>query len=154
VTKSTAAVKDTAGTKSAVVPDYIVAEDTTSPYVRGDATAHYFIIYIKDPATQQSAVMSTMAKMDAFNSSQMPEKRLQSKQVLIDSKNKLINIRQFKNRDDAMSYYNMVKGQSQLFSDMKPEQYAITVISTTNFGTLLTERDVDAYNKFFRRVYK
>ena len=84
----------------------------------------------------------------------VPEKRLVSKQVLIDSKNKLINIRQFKNREDAMPYFNQIKKQDQLFNDLKPEQYAITCISNTNFSILLSEKNVDEYNKFFRRVYK
>ena len=144
----------TAKDTSAKVKENVIAEDTTSLYKRSDETVHYFIVYIKDPATPQSAVMSTMAKIDAFNSTQVPEKRLQGKQVLIDSKNKLINIRQFKNAADVMSYYNLVKKQAQLFSDMKPEQFSITAISTTNFSILLTEKNVDEYNKFFKRVYK
>lgn len=144
---------DTAG--KAPVANNVVVEDTTSPYSRSDAAIHYFVIYIKDPTTPQSAVMSTMAKVDAYNSSVVPEKRLQGKQVLIDSKNKLINIRQFKNRDDVMAYYAQIKKQAQLFSDLKPEQYAITCISTTNFSILLSEKDIDLYNtKFFNRVYK
>jgi hypothetical protein len=95
-----------------------------------------------------------MAKVDAYNSSVVPEKRVQGKQVLIDSKNKLINIRQFKNREDVMAYYNLIKKQTQLFDDLKAGQYAITCISTTNFSTLLSEKNVDEYNKFFTRVYK
>jgi tetratricopeptide (TPR) repeat protein len=148
-----AAVKDTAAGKQPVA-EPVVTEDTTSPYKRSDADIHYFVIYFKDPATLQSSIMSTMAKINAYNSSVVPEKRLQSKQVLIDSKNKLLNVRQFKNREDALAYFNQVKKQDQLFSDLKPEQYAITAISTTNFSTLLSEKNIDDYNKFFRRVYK
>lgn len=148
----------TAGKDSAVkapVNEPVVMEDTTSPYTRSDAAMHYFVIYIKDPATPQPSIMSTMAKVDAYNSSVVPEKRLQSKQVIIDSKNKLINVRQFKNRDDVMAYYAQVKKQAQLFSDLKPEQYAISCISTTNFSILLSEKNIDLYNsKFFNRVYK
>ncbi|HLP51421.1 MAG TPA: tetratricopeptide repeat protein [Chitinophagales bacterium] len=144
--------KDTVAKQPVV--DNVVVEDTTSPYSRSDAAIHYFVIYIKDPTTPQSAVMSTMAKVDAYNSSVVPEKRLQGKQVLIDSKNKLINVRQFKNRDDVMAYYAQIKKQAQLFSDLKPEQYAITCISTTNFSILLSEKNIDIYNKFFNRVYK
>ena len=152
IAKSNTAVKDTVAKQTVIEP--AVTEDTTSVYVRSDAAVHYFIIYIKDPATPQSSVMSTMAKVDAYNSSVVPEKRLQGKQVMIDSKNKLINIRQFKNREDVMAYYNQIKKQSQLFDDLKAGQYAITCISTTNFGTLLSEKNVDEYNKFFTRVYK
>lgn len=153
-TRNTSLAKDTSARASNVAQN-VVEEDTTSPYVRSDAAVHYFIIYIKDATTPQSAIMSTMAKVDAFNSTQFTDKRLVAKQVLIDSKNKLINIRQFMNREDVMSYYKVIKSQDQLFSDLKKEQYAITCISTINFSTLLSEKNVDLYNeKFFKRVYK
>jgi tetratricopeptide (TPR) repeat protein len=129
-------------------------EDTTSVYTRTDAALHYFIIYIKDPATPQSAIMSTLAKVDAFNSNTFDLKRLQTKQVVIDSKNKLINIRQFKNKEDVLSYFNVVKTQQHLFSDLQLSQYEICCISVPNFSTLLSEKDIDTYLKFFRRVYK
>jgi hypothetical protein len=130
-----------------------LAEDTTGPYKRSDEAVHYFIIYFTDPSVPQSAIMSTMAKVDAYNSTQFPTKRLQTKQVLIDSKNKLLNVRQFKNKEDVMAYYNAIKTHTELFSDMKNGQFAITAISTTNFSTLLSEKKVDEYNKFFNRVY-
>ncbi len=153
-TANVSTVKDSSG-KATNVAQNVVVEDTTSPYVRSDAAVHYFIIYIKDATTPQGAIMSTMAKVDAFNSTQFTDKRLVSKQVLIDSKNKLINVRQFKNREEVMSYYKVIKSQDQLFSDLKKEQYAITCISTLNFSTLLSEKNVDLYNeKFFKRVYK
>ena len=99
--------------------------------------------------------MSTQAKVDAYNSTQFANQRLQIKQVMIDSKNKLLNIRQFKSKVDVMAYYNSIVTQGQLFNDMKPDQYAVAAISTINFSTLLSEKDIDAYiNKFFNRVYK
>ena len=144
-----AEVKDTAS-----VTTNVAVVDTTSPYTRSDVAVHYFVIYIKDPTTPQSAVMSTMAKVDAFNSTQFEKRRLASKQVVIDSKNKLINIRQFKDRADVMDYYKIIKTQSQLFSDLRPEQFAISCISILNFSVLLSEKNIDEYNKFFTRVYK
>ena len=153
--KDTASKASTPGATTDVSAPPVATEDTTSPYKRSDDAVHYFIIYIKDPATPQSAVMATSAKVDAYNSTQFADKRLQVKQVMIDSKNKLLNIRQFKSKADVMVYYNSVVTQGQLFSDMKPEQYAVAAISTVNFSTLLSEKDIDTYiNKFFNRVYK
>lgn len=149
---ATTTVADTVA--SAPAPEPVVMEDTTSPYTRSDAAVHYVIIYIKDPTTPQPSIMSTMAKVDAFNSTQFEVKRLVSKQVIIDSKNKLLNIRQFKNKEDVMAYLNVMRKQNQLFSDLKPEQYSIVAISTINFATLLSLKDIAEYEKFFKRVYK
>lgn len=150
----TGANVDTVASAGAPTPEPVVMEDTTSPYTRSDAAVHYVIIYIKDPATAQPSIMSTMAKIDAFNSTQFEIKRLVSKQVIIDSKNKLLNIRQFKNKEDVMAYLNVMRKQNQLFSDLKPEQYSIVAISTINFAQLLSLKDIAEYEKFFKRVYK
>lgn len=144
-------VKDTAVAKPS--GPVVAVEDTTSPYVRNDAAVHLFVVYIKDPAVSANATTSVVVKLSAFNSTQFENNHLQTKSVLIDSKNKLINVRQFKSRAEAMDYYNIVSKQDQLFSDMQPAQYEITVMSTINFATLLSLKDIDVYQKFFRRVY-
>jgi hypothetical protein len=154
VAKNTTTVKDTFA-KQPTALNLIPQEDTTSPYVRTDNGIHYFIVYIKDPAVTPNSVMNTIAKLNAFNAStEYASRRLQAKQIIINSTNKLINIKQFKDRADAMAYYNLIKGQGQLFDDMQKPQYVLTVISTVNFATLLSEKDIDAYQKYFNRVYK
>jgi tetratricopeptide (TPR) repeat protein len=153
-TTGKAAAKDSTGKVIAVAADTETQEDTTGPYKRSDALTHYFIIYIKDPAAQQSAIMNIMAKVNAFNSLQFAAKKLQAKQVIIDKTNRLLNIRQFNNHDDAMAYYRTIITQKQLFSDLTPDQITITVISTLNFSTLLSNKDIDNYQTFFNRVYR
>jgi len=150
--KDTTSKGATAGSASNT-PD-VVSEDTTSIYKRSDDAVQLFVIYIKDPATPKSAVMSTIAKINAYNSTQYADKRLQAKQSLLDAKNQLIAVRQFKSKDDVMVYYNSIITQTQLFNDMKPEQYSLTAISMPNYSILISEKDVDTYNKFFNRVYK
>lgn len=147
--------KDTAVAKPAAPEPVVIQEDTTSPYTRTDNAVHYFIVYIKDPAVTASAVMNTIAKLNAFNgSTEYASRKLQAKQIIINSTNKLINVKQFKDRADAMAYYNFVKGQKQLFDEMQPAQYVLTCISTVNFATLLNEKDIDTYQKYFMRVYR
>jgi tetratricopeptide (TPR) repeat protein len=156
---ATTNAKDTTGKGAATAVSggnapNVVQEDTTSPYVRSDDAVHLFVIYIKDPATTKAAIMSTLAKVNAYNSTQFPDKRLTAKQSLIDAKNQLIAVRQFKSKADVLAYYNSIITQGQLFSDMQASQYALTAISMPNFSTLLSEKDIDAYIKFFKRVYK
>ncbi|MDB5284639.1 MAG: Tetratricopeptide domain protein [Bacteroidota bacterium] len=162
VQKQAGTVKDTAAIQqggATSIEDALKAaeqqEDTTSPYKRSDQEVHYFIIYIKDPAVTQGAIMSTMAMVDAFNSLQYSGRKLQSKPVTINKDNRVLTVRQFKNKEDVLAYYNSIKTQGQLFTGLKPGQFAITAISTSNFSTLISEKDVDLYiNKFFNRVYK
>jgi hypothetical protein len=149
-----AAGKAGAGGQAALDSASVVQEDTTSPYKRADNAIHYFIFYIKDPAVTQNAIASVRAKIDAFNSLQFPDKRLEIKAAMIDKNNRLLHVRQFKNAADAVAYFNVIKTQSQLFNDLKPAQYSIVVMSTDNYHMLVDTKDIDAYNKFFYRVYK
>jgi tetratricopeptide (TPR) repeat protein len=130
----------------------VMQEDTTSSYKRTDNIAHYFLVYITDPTVTQAALSATIAQVDAYNSS-TSTKKLTTKQIMVDSKTKLINVRQFSNREEGMDYYKVTIKQTQLLSELKPEQYRVALISSINFGTLLTEKDIDAYLKFFNRVY-
>lgn len=137
-----------------VKPENGVVEDTTSVYVRSDAAVHYCIIYVNDPSVTSGIMVNTLAKVQAFNSTQYENSKLQTKQVVIDSKNKVLNVKQFKTGADAMAYYKVLVKQAQLFDELKKEQYTIAVISTMNFGTLLGEKDIVTYLKFMQRVYK
>ncbi len=157
-TASSVTAKDTTGKSPAVsgsntAPE-VFSEDTTSIYKRSDDAVQLFVIYIKDPATPKSAIMSTIAKLNAYNSTQFADKKLQAKQSMLDAKNQLIAVRQFRSKADVMTYYNSVITQTQLFNDMKPDQYSLTAISMPNYSILISEKDVDTYNKFFNRVYR
>lgn len=143
-------VQDT--TTAVTIQQAAPQEDTTSSYKRTDNIAHYFVVYITDPTVSAAAISATIAQVDAFNSSTSTLK-LTTKQVLLDSKTKLINVRQFANSQVGMEYFNNTIKQKQLFSELKPEQYELILISSVNFGTLLTEKDIQAYLRFFKRVY-
>ncbi|MCS6935129.1 MAG: tetratricopeptide repeat protein [Chitinophagales bacterium] len=141
-------------TTNATTQSPAVTEDTTSPYVRSDAVAHYFILFTNHPEVTPAIITSAVAKINAYNSTVYEKMRLQTKQVKVDSKTTIITVRQFPNAADALSYFKSIKTQSQLFDDFKAGQYSIACISATNFSTLLSQRDMDAYLKFFNRVYK
>lgn len=132
----------------------VVTEDTTSIYVRSDAAVHYFILFTNNPEVTSASITSAVAKINAFNANVYEKSRLQTKQVKVDSKTTIINVRQFPSGAEAMSYFNSIKTQAQLFDDFKAGQYSIACISTSNFSTLLTERNMEDYLKFFKRVYK
>lgn len=127
-------------------------EDTASPYKRTDNDIHYVIVYINDTVSN-SAFMSTMALINAYNSTQANYKGLATQTKLINASNKVLRITKFKNRDEAMPYYKILKAQTQLFGSLKPYKYSISVISDTNYKTLFNLENIDDYNKYFKRVY-
>lgn len=130
-------------------------EDPTSPYKVGDEQPHYFIVFVKDAAVTQPSISAVLAKVDAYNSTNHTAKRLTTKQVLVDSKGtRIINSRQFKNKADAMAYFADIKKQGHLFTELKPEQHEIAVISSANYSSFLSAKDVAQYMKFFARHYK
>lgn len=64
-----------------------------------------------------------------------------------------INIRTFKNKDDAMDYYNFVNSKPDALKGIDKKDYQIFVISVDNLSVLLKRTDVDEYKVFFNAKY-
>jgi hypothetical protein len=167
--KTTPAPVDTVGKKTSPKPGPVLGGDTTKPsapatpvvpeeefpYKVSPEQPHFFAVFIKDAAVTQPNISAVLAKIDAFNSTNYTAKKLTTKQILVDAKGtRMINSRQFKNKDEAIIYFNDIKKQTHLFSELKPEQFEIALISSPNFGTFLSTKDVAQYIRFFNINYK
>lgn len=135
-----------------VVP--VVTEDTSSIYKRTDNEVHYFIVYIKDAAVTENSLLSVKAKIEAYNSTVYETKKLVTKRVQVDSKTRVINVRQFKNKEDVVNYFKDLSKQNQLFTELLPSQYNMVAVSITNWDILTSNKTIDDYQKFFARLYK
>ena len=65
----------------------------------------------------------------------------------------MVAIQSFKNTDEAEKYYIEFIKSDKFFKDLGIRAYDIYTISKSNFRTLLSERNVDAYALFFVRNY-
>ncbi len=64
-----------------------------------------------------------------------------------------LTIRTFKDKDDAMGYYNFILATPELFKNMGKKDYQLFSISIENFTELRKKDNFDEYNTFFGAKY-
>jgi hypothetical protein len=64
-----------------------------------------------------------------------------------------INIRTFKNKDDAMDYYTFLNSKPEALKTLDKKEYQVFVISVDNLSVLLKRNDVEEYKVFFDAKY-
>jgi tetratricopeptide (TPR) repeat protein len=65
----------------------------------------------------------------------------------------LVTIQTFKDKEDAMGYYNFLNSKPELFKSIDKKDYHILAISTDNIGVLLKKDNFDDYKTFFNAKY-
>jgi hypothetical protein len=74
--------------------------------------------------------------------------------LLFDHRLKIIILKSFTNKQDALSYYNLFYNHDDVFGNVSPDNYQLYVISVNNLPTLLSEKKTDLYEDFYRSFYR
>jgi tetratricopeptide (TPR) repeat protein len=157
VTSAKTTGKDTVATKPApkvaAAPRPAFDSDTTTEiYGKSDNAPHNVVIYFLDPSAIANAPMS---KLDAFNAASFEANKLTTRTVAMDKDNNLINIKPFKNKDDAMAYVAALKAKmKEVMPALGDDQYFIGAISSLNYSTLISTKKINNYRHFYRVNYK
>ncbi|MBX2903858.1 MAG: hypothetical protein KF872_09905 [Chitinophagales bacterium] len=125
-----------------------------SNFVFNADAPHLVMLFFKDPSVTQTQIMAAVAAINKFNAETFATLRLTAKSVLLDEKNKLITIRQFKNKTSAAEYTAAFAAQQSLMKDIDPAKYYLASISFENFSKLLTEKKSDVYEQFYLWKYE
>jgi tetratricopeptide (TPR) repeat protein len=156
-TKSTTIVKDTvpAAPKPApvAVAKTIFDTDTlTEIYGKSDNAPHYVVLYFLDPAAYSYDVDR---RIDMYNDTTFEASKLASKSTLLDKDNKLIMVKQFKNKDAAQAYLTAINAKlGDIMKGIAPDQYFLGSISMLNYSTLISTKKINNYMHFYRANYK
>lgn len=65
----------------------------------------------------------------------------------------LIAVEKFKNKDEAMEYYNVVLKEDGIMGTVKREDYSLVLISRNNYNQFLKDKAIADYLGFFRANY-
>jgi len=148
--------KDTVATAAAPQPkpfkpliDTVISNFNYTP----DAP-HLLMVFFKDPTVQQAQIAAAVANINQFNGQNFAALKLSAKPVLIDDKNKLITVRQFKNANLASEYSTAFVAKPDIVKGIDPSKFYVALISFENFSKLLTERKTDVYEQFYLWKYE
>lgn len=118
-------------------------------YAFNETAPHYCLIVL-----HQTKLVNTLKEsISDFNSQYFSTNKYEL--VTLPKGDKIfINIRTFKNKDDAMEYYTFLNTrQAEVFSGIDKKDYQIFVITPENVTVLLSRQDVEEYKAFFNAKY-
>jgi tetratricopeptide (TPR) repeat protein len=120
-------------------------------YGASDKAPHYIVLYFTDPAAYSQL---SYPMLEEYESVYAPNATLTNKGVIINSATKLVVIRQFKNKDEAMLLAKRLEADTKISLEIEPSKVHVFAISMLNYSTLITTKKLDAYLKFYQANYK
>lgn len=131
--------------------DLPTAVGQVGPYQITNDQLHYIIVVFKSDISLNDAKVIISDYNEKFHSLQ----KLRMNNIYLgdaDSRIPLIAIRRFKDKNEAMDYYQGIKKNAKDFIDPKLE-YQLFAISQDNYRELLKAKNVEEYRLFFDQNY-
>jgi tetratricopeptide (TPR) repeat protein len=127
--------------------------DTTEElYGLSDESPHSVVVYFMDPTAFDNAQAN---RIDSANTLLHTGDKLTTRGVYVDANHKLIIIKSFKNKTEAMTYAMALQSKlNTLLRTTDTAAYFCGAISTINYSTLLTTQKINNYRSFYREYYK
>ena len=117
-----------------------------------DANAeHYYVIYVKSADTDMKRLSFEVRNFNIFNFSM---RTFNVVNYPINVNFELVTIRSFKNQRQASNYSKMITNCHEVFDLLKNTNYKTFIISNDNFTALQSNKNINAYLKFFDENYK
>jgi tetratricopeptide (TPR) repeat protein len=125
-----------------------VAEEQLFDY---DTNAeHYYVIYVKTADTDMKRVAFEVRNFNIFNFSM---RTFNVVNYPFNQAYELVTVRSFKNQRQASNYAKMIANCKEVSDLLKNANYKSFVISADNFTKLTTNKNINAYMKFFEKKY-
>ena len=122
-----------------------------SPYKFSPANPHYLVVYFNTISPKTKAISDSLANYDAKNHS-LENLKVQSQ--LLDKNTQMIVVKQFKNKDDAMNYYDDITDSETMFDEVESIGYRVFVIDDKNFIQFYQRKNMEEYLDFFDKNYE
>ena len=126
--------------------DILDAESLVYKYKDG---MHYFVLLADDSKLDADFLTE---KINEFNQKNFESSNLSVSANLFTATYQILNVKKFKNIDEAFVYYDSIQKDST-FEAMNNSYYKCFIISMQNYATFYSKRNIEAYMKFFRIMY-
>ncbi len=128
--------------------------DTTARlYVYNPDTAQFVVVSFQNIGGPINSDSLTL-KISNYNDKYYGLKGYRISNLLYDHRSKIIVVKEFLNKDEALEYYNGMNDNDEVYGNLNPEAYQQFIISTNNFDSFIRERKLNDYLDFFRQFYK
>ncbi|MCB0543184.1 MAG: tetratricopeptide repeat protein [Saprospiraceae bacterium] len=123
-------------------------------FTKEDDKLHYFIVSLRGDDIRLDDVKVSVSDYNRENH-RLEQLRISNIFLGADTKNPLVVIRKFDNKNQAMRYYNEVKDQADFLGESEEKKYdkEFFAITQENYRRILKNRTLDGYREFFEENY-
>jgi len=139
------AVGDSLLTDSTQIEQRVIA-----PYQYDPESTHFYILIV-DASTIN--VNATKVKISDHNMKYHRLDNLTISSVLLDSKRQMITVSNFRNKEQALTYYMGISTSEYVFSNIPADAFSQFVISSENYRIFYENKDSKDYLRFFTKNY-
>jgi hypothetical protein len=122
-----------------------------SPYKFSPSNPHYLVVYFNTVTPKSKAIADSLSN---YNSSNRSIDNLKVQPQLLDKNSQVILVKQFKDRSDAMSYYDDITDSESIFETVEDIGYRVFVIDDKNFIQFFQRKNMEEYIDFFEKNYE
>ncbi len=119
-------------------------------YEYSENTEHFFA-FVLNKGINANQLMFNIIN---FNLDNFDDLNLKVESSELNSSQDIITVISFKNKAQALNYYNKASSNDSIFKDVNKEGLSKMVISAGNLNILKTDKSADRYLKFFNEYYE
>jgi len=134
-------------TKKAQVP---VSGNVPAEY-KFDANEEHIVLFVFKLMEQRTK--GVQVAIDDFNKFKFGSLALKTDVTMLNNIDGVVFVKSFTNRNQAVIYMNSLKKTKQIFREYESNEYDVVMISASNFNKLNTDKDIQAYIRFFKSKY-
>ncbi|MDL2315377.1 hypothetical protein LJC16_03875, partial [Bacteroidales bacterium OttesenSCG-928-C19] len=113
-------------------------------------TPHYVVIILNDEKINGTQLSY---KVSDFNQEYFSINGLKTSVLMFSQNTELINVERFADAKKAMEYYEFLQQQDGPLNDLKRGDYTVFAVSVQNYKAFYSQKNVTAYEDFFRKFY-
>lgn len=129
------------------------SEEDVSKFKVADTKLHYVIVLIY--GGDGNAINQAKGSISQFNDKNFKDWRLRSTSMYLNPEKKvhLALIRRFKNKTQAMEYYEKYTSAPKSFLDTEDYSYEVFAINQLNYREVISAKSISGYRPFFEKHY-
>ncbi len=127
-----------------------ISQKVIAPYVYEPATIHFYILVVDAGRVNVNA---TKVKISDHNQKYHSLDNLTISSVLLDNRRQMITVSNFRNKDQALTYFAGISTSEYVFSNIPADAFSQFVISSGNYRIFYENKDTRDYLRFFKKNY-
>lgn len=147
--KAILALLDSETKPTSLVTDSLKAPQKT--YVYNPANPQFVVLLFSDFGNPVKTVVDSISN---YNTKYHSLQNYKVNPMLFDASRQMIVIKQMKNVEEAVNYYNEIDSKESFFAHLDGISYSIFVIDDKNWQLLYKQKDIETYLQFFNANYQ